>query len=689
MTSPLTLLVTPLEDSARNYAFLRREGIRHLERMAGGLWSDFNAHDPGITILEQLCYAITDLAYRCNYEIPDLLAEPDNDSAPGLYGPSQALPSNPVTLTDLRKLVLDVDGVRNAWIEPVEDAGYPQQGRPGETVESLAAGPAASEPVSPKGRYRVLIEKSYIEDRFDSEVRGDVVRHLQAHRSLCEDFEEIEVLPPQPVWLKARVEIGAVEDAEEVLRAIYERVSEYVAPSVRFLSLQEILATGKAMDEIFDGPLLTRGFIEPGELDRLRRRSALHTSDVVQEIMSVPGVRAVRSIGLAKGEKEERWSLDLDPTRTPKLDLGKSSIALQRDGLPITLDLDKVRDDFASHRSRTAARRQRDDIARQFAPPSGRDRQVGHYHSIQHQFPALYGIGEVGLPSSASPRRKAQAKQLKAYLMFFDQLLANYFAQLAHAKDLFSFDGEAEPTYFAGMIEDPRLGLDQIRKADPETHRATLQRMTEAADSGDSFQRKNRFLNHLLARFAEQFTDYSLVLYGAMQTGADRPAEKLVRDKQAFLQRYPRISGARGTAFNYLEPRSEDNRSGLEERIALKLGLVAEDGEEFLLVEHILLRPMEGADLSDLPILAETGRADPYSLQLSFVFPEKQGRFEEARFAQFVERAIRKETPAHLCPHVHWLDDESMKALENAYEEALARRRRQWLPEPSDARSES
>ena len=44
-----------------DYAFLRQEGIRWLEQLAGDQWTDFNTHDPGITILEQLCYALTDL----------------------------------------------------------------------------------------------------------------------------------------------------------------------------------------------------------------------------------------------------------------------------------------------------------------------------------------------------------------------------------------------------------------------------------------------------------------------------------------------------------------------------------------------------------------------------------------------------------------------------------------------------
>ena len=58
-----------------DYTFLREEGIPHLERMAGKLWTDFNTHDPGITILGQVCYAITDLDLIDERPYVDYVAE--------------------------------------------------------------------------------------------------------------------------------------------------------------------------------------------------------------------------------------------------------------------------------------------------------------------------------------------------------------------------------------------------------------------------------------------------------------------------------------------------------------------------------------------------------------------------------------------------------------------------------------
>jgi hypothetical protein len=43
---------------------LREEGVKVIQELSGEIWTDFNLHDPGITTLEVLCYALTELGYR-------------------------------------------------------------------------------------------------------------------------------------------------------------------------------------------------------------------------------------------------------------------------------------------------------------------------------------------------------------------------------------------------------------------------------------------------------------------------------------------------------------------------------------------------------------------------------------------------------------------------------------------------
>src|SRR5436190_19622754 len=59
---------------AQDYDFLRKEGINLIQNVSGDIWTDYNTHDPGITLLEAVCYALTDLGYRTAYDIKDILA---------------------------------------------------------------------------------------------------------------------------------------------------------------------------------------------------------------------------------------------------------------------------------------------------------------------------------------------------------------------------------------------------------------------------------------------------------------------------------------------------------------------------------------------------------------------------------------------------------------------------------------
>jgi hypothetical protein len=299
------------------------------------------------------------------------------------------------------------------------------------------------------------------------------------------------------------------------------------------------------------------------------------------------------------------------------------------------------------------------------ARPAGRDRHVHRFWSVQHHLPALYGVGPDGLPGSVPPERKARAKQLKAYLMFFDQLMANYLEQLAHVKDLFSFDGAPAQTYFAQKLAQPGLGFEALRDPALDEYKTLLTSLGQDPESGTAsamdLERRSRFLNHLLARFAESLEDPAA------------PKPDLAARKQAFLKQYPRLGGARGTAFNYLAPPSANSRSGLEDRIRLRLGLTAT--EAFFVVEHILLRPTEGDENQQIPLLVKAVSSDPYSLQLTFVFEDGVGLFADNDFKELVEQTIRAETPAHLLPNAVWMNSGDWATFQTAYQSWLDKRR--------------
>ncbi len=89
---------------------LRSEAIQHLGNLSGKIWTDHNVHDPGITIMEALIYALLDLGYRTNLPAVDIFARNPEETGPdnNFLTPAQILGCNPLTITDFRKLLADL-----------------------------------------------------------------------------------------------------------------------------------------------------------------------------------------------------------------------------------------------------------------------------------------------------------------------------------------------------------------------------------------------------------------------------------------------------------------------------------------------------------------------------------------------------------------------------------------------------
>ncbi|MEB4593420.1 hypothetical protein VSS37_20755 [Candidatus Thiothrix sp. Deng01] len=603
-----------------DYDLLKQAGLQHIERLGSQLWTDYNPHDPGVTILEQACYALTDLLYRMDYAIPDLLAEGGHDPFASLFGPAQILTTHPVTLLDLRKQIVDIPGVRNAWIEPaaIGPAIFFHQE---ENTLSLAQ-EDQPDAITLRGLYQIWLET---ERGHPGNLSTQVAERLHARRSLCEDFA-IARLDEQAIRINASIEADPASDLRQLQQAIYEQIDAYFSPPVRFTPWQELLDGGVAADAIFDGPALQHGFIDSATLQASGRRTELRASDLIHILMDIPGVLAVQRFAFASGEK---WLLKLERSASPRLDREGSAITLVKGGVAILLPPPAPTDSAPARPPAT-----------EIPLPSGQDRHIGDdYYAIQHQFPDIYGVNSNGLPASASPLRRAQMKQLKAYLLLFDQALANQFAQLANVRRLFSFAAEDAdaPTYFLQLLDDARLGLDEGSPTfldiwtapDKSARLSRLHSLIAALDDG--YERKNRFLDHLLARFAESLSDYATLTQ-------DSPAQQ-IRRKQTFLQRYAELGQSRHTAPNYQLPAAGAS-AGLEQRLRLKLGI--DPDVELYLVEHILLRPIPGDQNQRSPILRDLRRSDPYSLQVSLILPAS---------LQHLRPLICEETPVHLTVH--------------------------------------
>lgn len=422
---------------------------------------------------------------------------------------------------------------------------------------------------------------------------------LDAHRSLDEDWGCIELAPLAEIAVCADIEVDPAADVDLVQARVWFAIEQHLDPPVRFASLAELTAAGVPTDAAFTGPELEHGFLTDAVLRETDLRPQLRTSDLLDLLMEIDGVLGVSGLLLTAYDADGRviagisdpdwtsgspvfaptrtgaaWQLVLPPDHRTRLHRGLSRFSFQSGGLPFTPRLDEAEDTLVQLRGAAARPRLRPSDM-DIAPPAGTRRDLEAYQPVQHGFPLTYGIGPAGLPSTATAARRAQARQLKGYLAVFEQLLLNAHAQLAHAPDLFSLDREVERTYFAGELR--ALGIDGFGDPDdPDSivnASLTPAAVGELAESRSEFlERRNRFLDHLLARFGESFGDYAMAL--ADLDGQSKPRLDLIRDKLAFLRALPRIGHDRGRASDRtVSPTDPDNASGLQQRVHLLLGL--------------------------------------------------------------------------------------------------------------------
>jgi hypothetical protein len=572
-TTPTLKKLRP-RDLGRDQPALLARGLDRLRATASRTWTDHNTHDPGITTLELASYALTEVAYRASLPIEDLLA--GTASFEGLT-PAGTLPNEPLTALDYRKLMIDVEGVRNAWIRPVELPCFGDA----LTNEVLLKDPQRPgvKAMSIRGLYEARVEFADDEasDARKQRILRAVGKRLHAHRNLCEDFVDVTAVERQPFLVCGEVDLDPTADVADAQREVLRAVQSYLAPGVPRLTRDEMLARRRADGsartpaDLFLGPLLENGFIDDDDLRAADLRREVRLSDVIRVVLRVPGVAAVRRMLVGPAPPpggpapiDDRWLVPVEAGRQPSLDPSRCRLVFYRRGFPI------VPAPIAALPAATPRAIRCDDVV----PPAGRARAVASYTPIEDHFPAVYGVGKNPLPESATPRRRLLAAQWRAFLRFFDQVMANACAQVAHVADLFKASADL-PTYFAQPVghTDEELEPYGVDAAGATALGKTLSDGVETAV--ERAERRARLLDHGIARFAERFHEYVAL----MQAAFGASAQSLLEDRAAFLRDCPQAGGLRARGLDHtvddpaLQWDTDQNVSGLERRLARLLGL--------------------------------------------------------------------------------------------------------------------
>ena len=582
MTTANYILDTPLPE-VLDYKVLREEGLAYIQEYSGTAWTNLNTSDPGVTILEQLCYAYTELGYCGMFPIKDLLTNKQGNLLikEQFYLPETILTTAPVTPTDYIKYVIDaIDAVQNVVINPIKSNSTLVNGIY-EIYLQLKA-----EVTSPE---QIL------------EVCQDAYFVLNGSRNLGEYFLLPQPLQKVPYQVTGQLEVETGYDFNKVLAQIQQAVNAYVFPLVEQTGYDTLKDKGETSDTIFNGPQLYNGWIPDTSIKP--KKDHIQAFELTKVIEAVAGVKSISQLSFRNANSENK-----DKASCKKWEIivfnvldslsSDTQFQIQQQGKKHNAS---IRPQFASAMAtQPELKTQINTVASiQLTPdlPEGKYRDVANYYSIQNTFPQSYAVGNNAITSNASEFQIAQSRQLKAYLTLFDQVLTNQFAQLANIGRLFSFKNQISgdpsdkekykgqqypapfkhfaPSYFYQSLYDAvpdlkpllrnneifgySIALENSRqleaksweelKKDPyNTYMWGLTLSIE--DEGVNLKRRNEILDHLLARHGESPLIINTIVSEAVYTGNLLKDQVII--KSLLLQNLGLLSYNRARAYNFL-----------------------------------------------------------------------------------------------------------------------------------------
>lgn len=554
-------------NSGLDYVRLREQGIRMVQQMSGEIWTDYNESDPGVTTLEQICYALTELSYRAEFPVQDLLVDKPHGKIDAhrqaLFIPKEIFPCNPLTINDYRKLLVDrVPGVYNAWLNCV-----PQKESP-------------TNPYAVNGLYDIYVyvpqHRQFLDQDkvLHEDVKKQVGEVFSAHRNLCEDKHHIVILDPIRTLLAAKIEIDDHPSPERILAEILFSTGNFLAPQLQRQPLGEAVATDQPPSKTFNGPFLEHGCIPDHQLQpKMRTVSAQEIASVVS---CVPGVVNASDVLLYEYQNEkptiqtqilipDSMILELDSTVIEMISMSRNGVRCQPNPVLVQRELKNLWSEY----------RRTYDVDREyrefFAFPKGEFRDVKRYYSVQNQFPDVYGISDFGLPEGTTKTRRGQAKQFKGYLLVFDQLMADFCMQLASVHQLFSLE-PTQQTYFSQSLANIVPNVAPLLK---QSYEQGLQAIV--ANQDPQIQRRNQFLSFLLSLYSEHLDTSSVnTISSGKQTGSSQTT--LIRAKELLLNHLVDSTKNRGRGFDYLVAddstlRQRRNIAGMLIKCRIQLGM--------------------------------------------------------------------------------------------------------------------
>jgi hypothetical protein len=496
-------------DDPLSFDDLRARGLDALQRHAAALWSDYNVHDPGVTILEQVCFALTELGHRADFPVEDLLADGSGAvdlAALGLDPPETALPSRPVTPDDLAAAIeAACPAVRRVFLRPRGDAA--ERG-----LHDLFVAPES--------------------EALAADALREVRQAFEAARNLCEDINVLRVARPLRRRLVAEVEVRRRGASERLAAAIYERCRDLMdapdaTPSTEPLTPADACDAPEALfgstadrNAIASIDRFQRAIAELEDVERVGALAFIAEDGAVDRFDSAPPFGCYRALSVPRDAEEV-------------------GLRLTSRGAALGFDVAGMRAELSRLRARGAMRGQRLRDETAWRPqPRGRSRDF-HHTRLGDGFPRAFHVGP-DAPSAALPDdARAAALQLRGFLALADAPLSDAAGDLAALPRLFGLSDDDGASYAARPFD---FGPA------PDLARGPAEAAVDAARERDPWRaRKGRVLEYLLALRGEAFSQNSLRRFDVSRT-AEARERRILTNRVRLLREIAALDRDRAAA---------------------------------------------------------------------------------------------------------------------------------------------
>ncbi|WP_417237171.1 MULTISPECIES: hypothetical protein [Flavobacteriaceae] len=587
-----------------NFDELKELGLAYIQKNNDSTWTNLNPSDPGVTILDQLCFAFTELGYCNNFLIKDILTNKRGKLIVKnqFYLPEDILTTSPITINDFRKYLVDkVKEVVNLQITAVKSQTNVYR------VEVL---------INRRIDKKKLIETVTINNE-EKEVTVKSQEEIILENTFfvlnsCRNLGELFLYPTSLVAKKHRVygqlEIESGYDINTVLIEIETAINNYVFPKLIQAGYNE-LKEEETTNTIFNGPKLANGWI--AESNMVSKKNKIQAYELTEVIQSIKGVLSISNVSFGDAETMyEVFSSKEEILVFSFIDsLKKNSDGLQvftkgkdisaKINASVVKELSGL-DDSNSQISKVSTVKMAPKL------PEGTYRDISSYYSVQNTFPDAYTVGSEGVSANATAFQIAQSRQLKGYLTLFDQVLTNQFMQLANLDKLFSFENSVtgapsdqeqfysvqtafenehpqypspfvcfSPTYYYQSLykEVPHI-RPLLRNFKKHEFSYEIEFITQAVsnswkkyqtdpynsymwglmafmeDEDVNLERRNKILNHLLARHGESPVLLDVIIEGTVYSGNSQKDKVII--KSLYLQNLGLLSYYRTKAYNFI-----------------------------------------------------------------------------------------------------------------------------------------